>query len=527
MAAFIRTCGRELTLLSRTKTSHSLVVNKQCRTYARGFRRTPIRVLTADEEKREFIEKKVTFRDRIDDFDKHDPVLSNLTQSKDFNRLASIPRINKAAVEKSMSEGFNNIPRSGGFTSKTDAKNHPKQNSFTNKTKSQHEGRVKGKKETQTKLNKQTQQSYEKSFPKARDPVVERVQNFSGVKYTVLDSKDKKVGVLMRAARSKKLRENDRTILLEGSRLITDAFKAGGRPKSVYFKDFNALQQLPKEYLEQVPVYKCDERQMNSWSDMTSTSDIMALFHMPEDGETFIQPRTTIPLSIILDQIRDPGNMGTLLRTAAAVGCEKVIVMQECVDLWEPKVLRAGTGCHFRVPIYHNITWNYVENYIPVGARIYLTDKRRPTNKRIENYTDPEDHDNVADSLGKEENDYEDDPESDLVSNTSFENPDLVKQYRHAPLPVSYFSDLDYTRNNHTVLVISGKSPSVGLEAQKLTYDMYGQCIMIPMTNGVESLNAAVAGSVMMFEIYKQLHKQNISDQTGVPASEGGVEMES
>ncbi|XP_033748196.1 rRNA methyltransferase 3, mitochondrial-like [Pecten maximus] len=524
MAAFTRTCGLELKLLSRTKISYVSIINKQYREYARGYRRTPVRVLTADEEKQKFIDNKVAFRDRIQDVDRRDPVLNNLTQSNDLDQLKSLPRIHKAAVDNAMSYDLKGNSRPGRYTKNADWKHNPMRNIKDN---------VKSggdTKKTQKKQITQSQQPYGKGSLNERRPVEEIIRNFSGVKYTVLGSKDKKVGVLMRAARSKKHREIDRTILLEGSRLIKDALQAGGTPKSIYFKEFDALQRLPKEYIQEVPIYKCDEKHMNNWSDIASVPDVMALFHMPEDGQVFVQPRTTIPLTIILDQIRDPGNMGTLIRSAAAVGCERIIAMQECVDLWEPKVLRSGTGCHFRVPFYRNITWNNVENYIPVGSRIYLADKRRPTDKRVGKYTDPEDDDNVIDTLGNDQNDYEDDLETNLISNTSFNDLEQVKQYKHAPLPVSSFSDMNYCKNDHTVLVIGGESYGVSLQAHKLAYDMYGQCIMIPMTNGVESVNAAVAGSVIMFEIFNQLHKpspvENMSEPTGVSVSEDGTEYE-
>ncbi|XP_069134873.1 rRNA methyltransferase 3, mitochondrial-like [Argopecten irradians] len=515
MAAFMmKTCGRELTLISRTKTSHLSVVNQLCRKYARGFRRTPVRVLTADEEKRELLDNKMIFRDRIQDFDRQDPVLNNLSQQKDFDRLDSLPRIRKSSVDN---DSLYDLERNSRYGS-------PKKNSDWQNNLMSNIHQKKDRKTQQKKQTKLSQQSYGKNSLNERRQDERVIKNtYSGVNYTVLGSKDKKVGVLMRAARSKKHREIDRTILLEGSRLISDALQAGGVPKSIYFKDFVALQRLPKELLQEVPIFRVEEKHLNNWSDVTSVPDVIALFHMPEDGQVFLQPRTTIPLTIVLDQIRDPGNMGTLIRSAAAVGCERIIAMKECVDMWEPKVLRSGAGAHFRVPFHRNVAWNHVENYIPVGSSIYLADKRRPTDKRIEKYTDPEDDENVIDTLGYDQNDYEDDPEVGLVSNTSFDDPAQVRQYRHAPLPVKNFSDVNFSKADHTVLVIGGEIAGVSMEAHKLAYDLYGQCVMIPMVNGVESLNAAVAGSVVMFEIHKQLqHKQsNDSDVLESTDSDG------
>jgi TrmH family RNA methyltransferase len=54
---------------------------------------------------------------------------------------------------------------------------------------------------------------------------------------------------------------------------------------------------------------------------------------------------------VLLDRIQDPGNVGALLRTAAAAGVEAVHASRGCVDLWSPKVLRAGMGAHFRLTL--------------------------------------------------------------------------------------------------------------------------------------------------------------------------------
>ena len=58
-------------------------------------------------------------------------------------------------------------------------------------------------------------------------------------------------------------------------------------------------------------------------------------------------------LLVILDTIKDPGNMGTIIRTADAAGCAGVIVPDGCVDVFNPKVLRSSMGSVFHVPIYH------------------------------------------------------------------------------------------------------------------------------------------------------------------------------
>lgn len=82
------------------------------------------------------------------------------------------------------------------------------------------------------------------------------------------------------------------------------------------------------------------------WSDTESPQGILAILQ-------FSQSPVSNHLNFILipDQIRDPGNLGTLLRSAAASGVQAVLIPPETTDAFAPKVLRSGMGAHFRLPI--------------------------------------------------------------------------------------------------------------------------------------------------------------------------------
>ena len=72
------------------------------------------------------------------------------------------------------------------------------------------------------------------------------------------------------------------------------------------------------------------------------------------------------------DAIRDPGNLGTILRAAAASGTQAVLLSPDCVDAWNPKVLRAGMGAHFRVPLA-TLEWAQIAAYC-AALPVYLAD---------------------------------------------------------------------------------------------------------------------------------------------------------
>ena len=90
-------------------------------------------------------------------------------------------------------------------------------------------------------------------------------------------------------------------------------------------------------------------------------------------------PRVLLPAAasfvLMLDQLRDPGNLGTILRSAEAAGVNQVIVAPGCVDPWNPKVVRSGMGAHFRLPILAAAGWEDVRRALD-GLPLWLAEAR-------------------------------------------------------------------------------------------------------------------------------------------------------
>ncbi len=99
--------------------------------------------------------------------------------------------------------------------------------------------------------------------------------------------------------------------------------------------------------LEQV-----SERDLATASDTDSPQGILGIAETPEHDLMSMSTDRTTRL-VVLDGIQDPGNAGTILRTAAALGARAVIALTGTVDLWNPKVVRGAMGAHFRFPVAH------------------------------------------------------------------------------------------------------------------------------------------------------------------------------
>ena len=143
---------------------------------------------------------------------------------------------------------------------------------------------------------------------------------------------------------------------------------------------------------------------------------------------------------LILDQLRDPGNAGTLLRTGAAAAVDAVLLTAGSIDAFSPKVIRSGMGAHFRIPV-HSMEAEKIAAYCRAhGLRILLAEANK---------------------------------------GTPYHSADLQSPF---------------------ALVVGSEAhgPSAGFQANAEGF------LQIPMPGKTESLNAAVAASVLIFEAVRQ-----------------------
>lgn len=94
-----------------------------------------------------------------------------------------------------------------------------------------------------------------------------------------------------------------------------------------------------------------------------------------------------LSFTLILDCIRDPGNLGAILRTAAAAGCQAVFITPGTADPYAPKVLRAGMGAHFRLPVA-SLNWNEITRKT-AGLRLLLASPHTGTHYSLLNLQAP------------------------------------------------------------------------------------------------------------------------------------------
>ncbi|XP_059480468.1 rRNA methyltransferase 3, mitochondrial [Neocloeon triangulifer] len=267
-----------------------------------------------------------------------------------------------------------------------------------------------------------------------------------------LADSDKTFGQAMQLTMKTK---KNRLVALEGRRLIEDALHAGIKCESVFFskKDLVRGIQLPEG--SRTKFFKTPYQNLRLWTALTTCPGITGIFHQPitEELQTLLplsNENNLLPVNLVCDQVRDPGNMGAILRVAAAAGCNQVITTQGCVNIWDTKVIRASMGSVFRVPVSHQSSWDQLGSLVDLEkASVFLADNRESIASELQSY-----------------------------SNMSY-----LQEFK----PI--------------VLVVGGETLGLSSSANKLSNAIK---IHIPLTHGVESLNVGSAVAVILFEIRRQ-----------------------
>jgi TrmH family RNA methyltransferase len=245
--------------------------------------------------------------------------------------------------------------------------------------------------------------------------------------------------------KTKKGRKTQGRFLIEGMRLCKEMASSNWEADSVFFTSSfqnspagkKLLQKFEKKNVKTIPV---KSEVVKKISDTVTPQGIIAVVKIKEFSlnELWSEGSNII---LALDAIRDPGNVGTLIRTADAFGIDGVILSSDTVELYNPKVVRSTMGSIFHLPIFDEID---LERTIPQLKRwnfkIYGTDVK--------------------------------------------EGKDLDK--------------LDYSG---TICLLIGNEAE-GLSKNLL--ELSDEIIRIPILGSAESLNASVAGGILLYEITKR-----------------------
>ena len=246
-------------------------------------------------------------------------------------------------------------------------------------------------------------------------------------------SKDNKIWKRCEQLTMRKYRDRSGLYLIEGENLLDEAIRNHVRIETVLVRE-DCQKALPPEAADKA--FLLDARLFDKLAQTVTSQGILAVVAKAEvRKEDFIG----LPGSnfIVLDRLQDPGNIGTILRTADAAGYKLAILMKGTADVYAPKVVRAATGSLFRMPV------------VSMASTEELVEFTRAAGKKL-----------TATCLDAQRCYYDEDLTHDIALVIGNEG--------------------------------SGVAPAL-IESSELR-------IKIPMQGNIESLNAAVAAGVLMYE---------------------------
>jgi len=261
----------------------------------------------------------------------------------------------------------------------------------------------------------------------------------------ITSTSNPKIQYVRELLRKKKFRTTEQVYVAEGVRLIEEAEKNEIHPEILLYSDaisdrgFEAI-----TYFQncEVPIFQVADHLLERVSDTKTSQGVIAVFSI--EAKPF---SATPSFLLIVDRVRDPGNMGTLLRTARAAGVDGVMILDGSVDVYSPKVVRAGMGAHFSLSIQTVTVEGLLANF------------------------------------------------DELFVN----RPRIIAMVVSEGKPI-WSSDLQQS----CALVVGGEANGVSNEMLEICDEK----ITIPMEDDTESLNAGIAGSVALFEVLRQRWQQ-------------------
>ena len=235
-----------------------------------------------------------------------------------------------------------------------------------------------------------------------------------------------------------RFRRKENLFVVEGIRLVEEALESNWKVVLIlHTEDLNQRgKKLIKELINKdVLVKPVTAKIMQTISDTETPQGVLAVLEWEK-----LQYCEPLDFIMIVDSIRDPGNLGTMIRTADAAGVQAFFTTPGTVDFLSPKVLRAAMGGHFHIPIA-SLDFEQIKKQSR-GMQFYLA---------------------------------------------------------------SVYDGIPYTHINFqepTALIIGGEAEGASSQAYQLTDGL----VHIPMVGRSESLNAAIAAGILLFEVVRQRH---------------------
>lgn len=257
----------------------------------------------------------------------------------------------------------------------------------------------------------------------------------------LITSKDNDIVKHIKKLSEKKYRDQNNCYIIEGIKLVEEAIQEEAQiEKIVICEESTKTAEISKNLMYEIAKYDCIYVTDKIFKTLTQVMNPQGILAVVKKNKERLIIKYDEDVIVALDDIQDPGNLGTILRTVDSIGLKQLIVSKGTADVFNPKVVRSSMGAIFRVEVIE------VENL-----------KETIESIKRNNY------ELIVTSLQTESSIY----------------------------------DIDYTKK---IIVIGNEANGVSQEIQ----EMADKKIKIPMLGKTESLNASVATAIILYEYIRQ-----------------------
>lgn len=255
----------------------------------------------------------------------------------------------------------------------------------------------------------------------------------------VIKSKDNNTLKEIKKLKEKKYRVENKKFIIEGFRFLEEGLKSDFIIDKLFIKE-SSLEKFKEKFYQYKDTFDeklfiVSDNLFKSISGTENSQGVLAVINMKEEICTIKEG-----LYILVDKVQDPGNLGTIIRTAHSAGCNGIILSKDTVDLYNEKTLRSTMGSIFNIPIIYDENLVFTKELIKKGYNL------------------------VCSSLQTDKNFYE----INLVDNA--------------------------------IIAVGNEGNGISDEVMNLATSK----VKIPMLGNTESLNVAIAASIMIYEGVRQ-----------------------
>ena len=278
------------------------------------------------------------------------------------------------------------------------------------------------------------------------------------INYKRLYSNDKTLSQLMLLVKSKKKLNKEQQIIVEGSQLIKEAVQSHFKLNHLLFTQIDKVADLVNvmgQSSSGVNFVKVPQQDLTYWSVLTTCPGLIGIFDKPNNVR---DKSDALPITVICDNIREPNNVGAVIRLANSLPATRVLLPKGCADQWETKAIRGSSGSVFFIPTEDGISWQEIDDTVETGEDSVVL---------------------IADN------------------DATKYNQSVITSYDQIPIKI--------IKNKQIYLIVGGETHGIGDEAKNFAFKRKCNVVNIPLDYTVNSLNTSNALAIILFELRRKL----------------------